>query len=297
MRARAGVMAGLAAFGMWGFLPIYIKILQQVTATEILVHRILWAIPFGLLIILARRQLPDLRVALTERRTLGFLLLSALFIGINWLVYVWAVQNGQIFQASLGYYINPLMYVVIGVVLFRESLRRFQVLAVVLAAVGVAVLTISSGRFPLISFTLAVSFTIYGVIRKQTRVGAMPGLLIETLVLGPAAAAYLFYLVRQGSAAFGAGDGSLDLLLVLAGPFTVLPLLCFALAARRVNLATIGFMQFITPTLQFLVGVYYGERLTLPHAICFACIWLAVALFSFDAWRTSRRRLPVGQPA
>lgn len=290
-------MAGLAAFGMWGFLPIYFKVLDHVTALEILTHRIIWAIPFGLLIILARRQFVELGRSLRQPRTLGLLALSALFIAINWLIYVWAVQHDQIFQASLGYYINPLIYVVIGVVLFRETLRAFQVAAVALAVIGVAVLTISGGAFPVISFSLAISFTIYGVIRKQTNVGGMPGLLIETLLLAPVAVAYLYFLVRQGNAVFASGTATEDAVLLLAGPITVLPLLCFALAARRLNLATVGFMQFITPTMQFLVGVYYGERLTLPHMVCFGCIWIAVALFSFDAWRSSRRRVPVGQPA
>lgn len=291
-RTRNGVLAALGAFGMWGFLPIYFKILEEVAASEILVHRIVWAVPFGALIILARRQWPEVRRALAHRATLGFLALAALFIAINWLVYVWAVQQSQIFQASLGYYINPLMYVVIGVLLFGEKLRRFQAAAVVLATIGVAVLTVSGGVFPIISLTLAVSFTIYGVIRKQTDVGAMPGLFIETLILAPFALGWLAFLYSDGTAAFGAATGR-DLLLTLAGPITVLPLLCFALAARRLRLSTIGFMQFIAPTVQFLVGLGYGERLTTAHAICFACIWAAVALFSFDAWQSSRQRVPL----
>ncbi len=290
-RQRNGVITALLAFGMWGFLPIYFKALQQVAASEILVHRILWALPFGALIVAARRQWPEVRGALGHPRTAGFLALSAMFIAVNWLVYVWAVQQSQIFQASLGYYINPLMYVVIGVFLFGERLRPLQVAAVVLAACGVAVLTVSGGQFPLIAITLAVSFTIYGVIRKQTVVGGMPGLFIETLILAPLALGYLALLARDGAAAFGTESLYLNLALMRAGPITVLPLLCFALAARRLALSTIGFMQFIAPTLQFLVGLAYGERLTTAHAICFTCIWVAVAAFSFDAWR--RTRVPV----
>jgi chloramphenicol-sensitive protein RarD len=296
-RTRNGVLAGLAAFSMWGFLPIYFKILQDVAALEILAHRVIWAVPFGALIILWRRQWPEVRRALRHRATLGFLLLSALFIAVNWLVYVWAVQQSQIFQASLGYYINPLMYVVIGVLLFGEKLRRLQGAAVLLAAVGVAVLTISGGQFPLISIALAVSFTVYGVLRKRTNVGAMPGLFIETLILAPVSVAFVWYLSVYGQAAFNSGTVTDSAILMLAGPITVLPLLCFALAARRLALSVIGFMQFLAPTLQFFVGVAYGERLTMAHAICFACIWLAVGLFSWDAWRSSRRRVPVTQPA
>ena len=209
-------------------------------------------------------------------------------LGVNWLVYIWAVQNDQIFQGSLGYYINPLIYVLVGVVFFGERLRRLQVGAVVLAAAGVSVLTISGGEFPLIALTLATTFTIYGVIRSRVVVGGMTGLFVETLVLFPAACAWLLWLSIGDAAVFGADDTGASVLLTLAGPVTVLPLLFFALAARRLRLSTIGFMQFIAPTLQFLVGLAYGEMLTGPHIACFALIWLAVILFSSDALRQSR---------
>lgn len=296
-RTRNGVISGIVAFGIWGFLPIYFKITDDVAALEILAHRVVWAVPFGALIISWRHQWPEVMRALRHGRTLGLLFLAAVFIAVNWLVYVLAVQQSQIFQASLGYYINPLLYVVIGVCFLGEKLRRLQLAAVVLAALGVAVLTFSGGEFPLISMVLAISFTVYGVIRKQTDVGAMPGLFIETLILTPLALSYLFYVVVIGSAAFTAGSLTDSLVLVLAGPLTVVPLLFFALAARRLTLSTIGFMQFMAPTLQFLVGLAYGERLTTAHAICFGCIWVAVALFSWDAWRSNRRRIPVVQPA
>jgi len=292
-RTRNGIIAALCAFGAWGFLPIYFKILQAVPATEVLAHRIVWSVPFGALIIAARHQWPDVKRVLQHGRTFGYLSLSALFIALNWLVYVWAVQNEQIFQASLGYYINPLMYVIIGVLFFKENLRSLQVAAVALAAIGVGVLTVSGGQFPWIAITLAISFTIYGVIRKQTDVGGMPGLFTETLLLTPFAVIYLVYLMQSGAAAFGADTLAFDGILMLSGPFTVLPLLCFALAARRLNLSTIGIMQFIAPTLQFLVGVAYGEALTIAHIICFGCIWTAVAVFSWDAWRSSRIRAPM----
>lgn len=287
-RTRNGVITALIAFAIWGFLPIYFKILESVPALEVLAHRILWSIPFGALIIAARSQWPEVRQVFRDRRTFGLLALSAFFIALNWLVYVWAVQNSQIFQASLGYYINPLMYVVIGVRFFREQLRPLQIAAVALAAIGVAVLTVSGGQFPWIAATLAVSFTIYGVVRKRTDVGGMPGLFTETLILAPFALGYLVFIVQAGTATFGAGALGFDLLLTLAGPLTVVPLLCFALAARRLNLTTVGIMQFIAPTLQFLVAVGYGEELTIPHIICFTCIWTAVFAFSWDAWRRSR---------
>ena len=282
-------MTALVAYTIWGFLPIYFKVIDVVPALEVLTHRIVWAVPFGALIILARRQWSEVRRAMAHRRTLALLTLAAVFIAINWLVYIMAVQRAQIFQASLGYYINPLMYVVIGVIAFRERLRTLQTTAVLLAALGVAVLTASGGEFPVISLTLAVSFTTYGVIRSRVDVGGMPGLFIETLVLLPPSLVYLAWLMRSDASFFRLEDPAMMGGLMLAGPLTVVPLLCFALAARRLRLSTIGIMQFMTPTLQFLVGVVYGEELTLAHTICFTLIWLAVIVFSWDAWRSTRR--------
>ncbi len=287
-RTREGLLAGLVAYVLWGFLPIYFKIVETVPPLEVLAHRILWAVPFGLPIILAGRQWPDVRAALADRRKLSLLTLSAVLIAVNWLVYIWAVQHEQIFQASLGYYINPLMYVLVGVVFFHERLRRPQIAAVVLAGAGVAVLTSSGGTFPAIALTLATSFTIYGVIRARVAVGGMPGLFIETLILFPFATAYIARLIAADAAVFGAEDPAMSAWLVLAGPFTVLPLLCFALAARRLPLSTIGVMQFLAPTMQFVVGLAYGEPLTAAHVVCFTLIWIAVAVFSADAWRASR---------
>jgi chloramphenicol-sensitive protein RarD len=281
------------AYAIWGFLPIYFKLILEVPSFEVLVHRIVWAVPFGGLIILARRQWPEVKRAVLHRRTLGLLALAAVFIAINWLTYIIAVQRGQIFQASLGYYINPLMYVVIGVVALREQLRPFQTTAVVLAALGVLVLTVSGGQFPVISLTIAISFTIYGVIRSRVVVGGMPGLFIETLLLFPVSLGYMLWLMQAGESYFRFDDPAMAGKLVLAGPLTVVPLLFFALAARRLRLSTIGIMQFIAPTLQFMVGLLYGERLTTAHAICFALIWIAVVLFSFDAWRATRSREPL----
>jgi len=222
--ARSGVMAGVLAFSMWGALPIYFIIAEGVSAIEMLLHRVVWAVPFGALIIFARRQWPDVRAAFANRRTFGLLVLSAVVISINWLVYIWASQHGFIFQASLGYYINPLMLMLVGYVLFGEQLRRFQVGAVILATIGVAVLTISGGEFPLISITLAVTFTIYGVIRKRVVVGAMPGLFVELLVLFPMSAIYLGMLVNGDTSPFTLNDPGMVGLLLLAGPITVLPL-------------------------------------------------------------------------
>jgi chloramphenicol-sensitive protein RarD len=291
-RSRDGVIAALVAYTLWGFLPIYFKVVQNVAPLEVLAHRIVWAVPFGIPIILARRQWPEVRRALGQPRMLALLALAAVFIAINWLVYIWAVQSGHIFQGSLGYYINPLLYVLIGVVFFRERLRGLQIAAAWLAAAGVAVLTLRGGQFPAIALTLATSFTIYGVIRSRVAIGGMPGLFVETLLLFPFAAAYLVHVVLAGDAAFRADEPQLAAILMLAGPFTVLPLLAFALAARRLRLSTIGIMQFISPTLQFAIGLAYGEVLTPAHVVCFTLIWIAVAVFSFDAWRSARAGIP-----
>jgi chloramphenicol-sensitive protein RarD len=263
---------------------------QVVPPSEVLTHRIIWAVPFGALILHVRRQWPEVRSALSTPSTLFWLALAALFISANWFIYIWAVQHGDVLQASLGYYINPLMYVIVGVVFLKERLRRAQVISVVLAAAGVSYLTIRGGQFPLVALSLALLFTLYGVIRKQVAIGAMPGLFIETLLLFPFAMAWLGWLMLSQQAEFANSTVSLSLLLTLAGPLTVVPLLMFAIAARRLTLTVIGFMQFIAPTLQFIVGIYYGEVLTAAHLVCFGCIWTAVAIFSVDAFYQQRTR-------
>ena len=275
--ARSGVILGLIAYTLWGVFPVYFKWIETVAPTEVLVHRVVWAVPFGALIIFARRQWREVKTALLDRSMLAWLGLAALCISANWLIYIWAVQNERIFEASLGYYINPLIYVAVGVVLLDERLRRLQIIAV-------------GGVFPWVALSLAALFTGYGVIRKQVAIGAMPGLFIETTLLFPFAFAWLCILVLDGNASFGAGDSGQSLLLMMAGPITVMPLLLFALAARRLRLTTIGFMQFLAPTLQFCTGLYYGETLTPSHLVCFGCIWVAVALFSYDAVSAAKKK-------
>lgn len=291
--ARSGVLIGLLAYTMWGVFPIYFKILGSVAPFEVLGHRILWAVPFGALIIAARRQWGEVAAALVDRTMLAWLALAAICISANWLIYIWAIQNERIFETSLGYYINPLMFVAAGALMLGERLRRLQAVAVALAASGVLFLTFSGGTFPWVALSLAALFTSYGVIRRQIGVGAMPGLFIETAMLLPFAAAWIGWLMLHGEAAISKGSAGLAALLVAGGPITVLPLLCFAVAAKRVSLTTIGFLQFLAPTLQFIIGVYYGEPLTLARIACFMCIWTAVLFFSFDALRYGRRKRPV----
>jgi chloramphenicol-sensitive protein RarD len=288
--ARAGVFIGLLAYFMWGIFPVYFKWIASVAPLEVLGHRVVWAVPFGALIILTRRQWPEVKNALVDRTMLAWLALAALCISINWLIYIWAVQNDRIFETSLGYYINPLMYVGVGVALLGERLRRLQIVAVVLASFGVLFLAVSGGVFPWVALSLAGLFTAYGVIRKKITIGAMPGLFIETSLLFPIAAIWMIWLIATQQASLTAGDGGLSALLVLGGPVTVLPLLFFARAAKRVTLTTIGFMQFRAPTLQFLTGLYYGEQLTTAHLVCFGSIWAAVLFFSIDAFRAGTKK-------
>lgn len=294
METRDGVLCAFIAFFLWGVFPLYFIVVREVPATEVLVHRIIWSVPFGALIIHLRRQWSEVLAAIKHRRTLIFLTMSAVVITCNWLVYIWAVQIEQINQASLGYYINPLLFALAGVIIFKERLRRAQTLAVILAAIGVGILTVRAGQFPAIALFLGTAFAIYGVIRKQVVVGGMPGLFVETLVLLPFALGYLVLLMVRGEAAFTIASPYLAGILLLAGPLTVIPLLFFALAARRLNLSTVGMMQFIAPTLQFAIAVIYGEALTVAHIVCFTLIWLAVILFSVDVWLTSRTTARIG---
>lgn len=293
---RDGIVAGLAAYLIWGVLPVYFKTIGAVDPLEVLTQRVIWAVPFGALILAARKQWPEVKRALTHRAMLGWLALSALFIAVNWFTYIWAIQDERIFETSLGYYINPLTNMLVGVLFLGERLRRQQSLAVVLAAIGVLVLTISGGQVPWVALILALTFTVYAVIRKKVVIGGMPGLFVETILLAPFALCCFAWLLSNGSAMFGSGGAALTFWLVMAGPITAFPLLCFALAARRLPLTTIGFMQFLAPTLQFCTGIYYGEPLTVPHLVCFGFIWTAVLVFSFDSVRAGRKKPPQAAP-
>jgi len=281
---QLGLIAGIMAYTIWGGFPIYFKITEAVGPLEILAHRIVWSLPFAIIIIALRRQWNELKRAIKIPRLIGLLTLAALALAVNWGVYIWAVQDEQIFQGSLGYFINPLMYVLVGVVFFKEKLSRLQAISVIFALFGVAILTIYGGVFPYISLILATSFAIYGIIRKQAVVGAIPGLVIETAVLFIPAAAFLLWLGTETTLSFGSTPGITGLLL-LAGPVTVLPLWAFAIAARKLKLSTLGMLQYIGPTGQFMCAVYYGESFTIAHAWCFGFIWVGIAIYSIDAYR------------
>ena len=285
---RTGLFCALGAYFIWGIFPLYLKAVSDVTALEILAHRILWSVPFGAVIISLRKQWPEVFGAFSSRNVIILLLASSIAIAGNWLVYVWAVINDRILEASLGYYINPLMYVAAGVLVLNERLSPFQTLAITLATMGVLVMTFGAGTFPWVSIVLAILFTAYGYIRKTVSIGAMPGLFVETALLAPAAMIYMVILAGTATQMFPNYSVGLNALLVLAGPVTVIPLVLFALGARRLTLTTLGFLQYIGPTLQFIIGLYYGEAFTAVHAVAFGLIWTALIVFSFDAWRTSR---------
>ena len=281
--AKQGLVAASVAYLCYGLLPIYIKMIDSIPSIEVLAHRIVWSVPFGLLIILGRRQIPEIKRALKDFRVMSFLIFTAFLIGMNWYIYIYSVQSDQVLQASLGYYINPLFYVIVGVAFLGEKLRLLQGIAILFASIGVLILTFSTGVFPWISITLAASFTVYGVIRKKIAVGAMPGLFIETIIICPCAFYYFFFITNSGFTFFTNNDISMIILLLFAGPITVIPLLCIAIALKKLRLTTVGMMQFLSPSMQFIVAVIYGEKLTQANMLCFGFIWLAIAVFIYDA--------------
>lgn len=286
--ARRGLFLGLGAYGLWGVLPIYFKALAAVPAIDIVAHRVVWSIPFLALLLFAARRWNEVWQALRERRTLLLLLFSALLIGINWLLYVYAVTSGRILAGSLGYYLNPLINVLLGRVILKERLSGLQWAAVAIAAAGVSALAAGALTQLWISLTLAVSFATYGLLRKIATVDALAGLSIETALLLPIAALWLAWGLAAGQPSFGSAPGETTLLL-LAGVVTTIPLLLFTGAARRLRYSTLGMLQFIAPTLQFLIAVLiYGEAFTTAHAIAFGSIWLALALYVTALARQAR---------
>lgn len=287
-RARAGLLLGLGAYLLWGVLPLYFKALAAVDPIEIVAHRIVWSVLFlGALATLWSRW-PAIRAAIANAKVLATLTLTALLIGVNWLVYIWAVLNGHVLAGSLGYYLNPLVNVLLGVVLLKERLSVMQIVAVTLAAAGVAVLAFGAGSGLWISLTLAASFALYGFLRKVAPVDSLEGLSIETVILAPFALGWILWLGSKGESGLGI-DTITTLLLVAAGAITAIPLLLFTAAAKRLPYSTLGFLQYIAPSLQFLLAVLvFGERLTTSHIVCFAAIWTALVIFAFEGVRMGR---------
>jgi chloramphenicol-sensitive protein RarD len=295
---RAGSLFAIAAFGFWGLTPIYYKLLPHVPPVEVLAHRVVWSVVFGALFVSLTSAWPAVRSALCSPPTLRALALTAALVSTNWLIYIYAVVNDQVMATSLGYYINPLVNVLLGILFLGERLGRGRAIAVALAALGTASLAFELGGLPWISLTLAFSFGFYGLIRKRLGLPALAALFVETLLVAPLALLALGWFGLQGSSSFGS-DTRTTLLLVLAGPVTLLPLLWFAEAARRLPLITVGFFQYLAPTLTFLLAVLvYGEAFTTAWAVTFVLIWSGLAVFTIDSLRTReqlRRRARAGE--
>ncbi len=307
------MLCAVAAYGSWGLFPLYFKAVRHVPALEIITHRVLWSLALLSVLVLARRGWPAVVQAIRNRQTFLVLAATTLLIATNWLTFVWAVVHDRVLESSLGYFINPLVNVLLGTVFLKERLRRLQVVGVLLAAVGVAYLTAMGGHFPVLALVLAGTFGLYGLLRKVARVDALVGLTIETALLAPVALGYLIWLSAHGQAAFLSGTpqpdvsawlaahhsvfadfgfaahlaaGSTNALLIGAGLITAIPLLWFTEAARRLRLATMGFLQYLAPTGQFLLAVLaFGEPFRATQGLAFACIWTALVIYSVDAVR------------
>jgi chloramphenicol-sensitive protein RarD len=276
---RSGFPLGLGAYGLWGVLPLYFKAVSAVPAVDIVAHRVLWSLPFLALLIAFSRGWAKVRSVISESRTVGMLFITALLIGANWLLYVHAVTSGHILAASFGYYLNPLANVLLGRFVLHERLKRLQWVAVVIAAAGISVLAAGALSQLWISLALCISFSLYGLLRKLVRADAMTGLAIETAMLFPVAILWLGWRAVTGAPVIGSTAMQTSLL-VLAGVVSTTPLLLFTAAAKRLPYSTLGMLQFIAPTLQFLIAVLlYGEPFTRAHAVAFAAIWTAVAVF------------------
>ena len=290
-RGVAGILYALGAFGTWGLIaPVHFKLLADVSPLEILAQRIVWSCVLALSLIAAQGLWADVRRALRPV-TLPLLCLSALLVGLNWLVYIWAITAGHLVEASLGYFINPLVNVVLGIVFLGERLTRLQKAACGLAALGVLVMAIAAGVIPWIALSLGISFGFYGLIRKSIKVDPLIGFFVETVLLLPFSGAYVLWLLASGTSAMLRGDLVLTLLLVLTGGTTSAPLIWFAAAAQRLRLSTVGLLQYFSPSCLLLLGIFvYGERFTAVDAVAFGAIWTALALYSFDALAGSRAR-------
>ncbi|ESZ88612.1 MAG: membrane protein [Blastomonas sp. CACIA14H2] len=284
-----GLPEAVGAYTIWGFMPLFFKQLQGISPVEIVAHRVMWSVLLVLAILWARKSLHEFLIAIRDPRTRRFMIASTTLIAGNWLIYIWAITNEHILAGSLGYYINPLINVALGVVFFSERMNRTQLIAITLAAAGVLVLASESLASIWISLSLAGTFGLYGMVRKMAPVGSLPGLACETVLMLPFAIGYAIWAhLYDPTPGFGY-SGYTDAFLIAGGAITTIPLLLFASAARKMPLSTLGFVQFIGPTIQFMLGVFvYDEPFTRAHAICFALIWSAVAVFCLDGVRRSR---------
>ncbi len=289
-QTRQGIFFALAAYFIWGLAPAYFKLIQQVPADEILTHRVIWSFFFMLILLTVSRHWPQVRDACKNRKRLLLLAVTAVLIASNWLLFIWAVNHNHMLEASLGYFINPLVNVLFGMLFLGERFRRMQWVAVALAFAGVLIQLWQFGSLPVIGLGLAITFALYGLLRKKLGVDAQTGMLIETMWLLPVAAVYLFFIADSPTSHLSANAWSLNLLLAAASVITTIPLLFFTAAATRLRLSTLGFFQYLGPTLMFILAVtFYGETIGNDKMVTFIFIWAALLLFTLDALYTQRK--------
>src|SRR5438128_10412282 len=292
-------IAGVASFATWGLVPVYWKLLTKVPALEILAHRFVWTIVFLGFLLSWQERWREVIGNVRGRRSALFCLGSGVMVGLNWLLFIWAVNIGHVLETSLGYFMTPLVNVLLGAIILHERLRTSQIASILIASVAVCILAFGYGRFPWIAVTLCTTFGLYGLLRKQSGTAAIPGLFLETVMLVPAALGYLVWLKTNGALMFARGDWSMSILLITTGIVTAVPLFWFGYAARYLRLTTIGFLQYLAPTGSFFLGVFlYHEPFTRGHFITFGLIWIALAIFTFEAvtrWRSTRVREPIAE--
>ncbi len=287
-----GFVLGAAAYAMWGLFPLYWPLLEPAGAVEILAHRIVWSLVTMAVLVVALRRTPSLRAVLANRRARAILAGAAIAIALNWGTYIWGVNNDHVVETSLGYFINPLVTVLMGVVILGERLRNLQWVALGIATVAVLGLTVEYGRPPWVSLILAFSFGTYGLAKKKANSGAVESLTVETLVLAPVALGYIMWLTVQGTSTFGQAGAGHVVLLMSTGVMTAVPLICFGAAATRVSMTTIGLLQYLAPTIQFALGVFlFHEPMPPMRWAGFALVWLALVIFTFEAVTYRRRQL------
>ncbi len=286
--ATRGFFFALSAYGLWGFLPLYMKAVAHIPAVEVLAHRILWSVPVAGVVLLALGRTADIKAAIRSPRTLAMAALTAAIISVNWGIYVWAIAVDRAVETALGYYINPLVTVALGAVLLGERLNRLQMIAVGLAVVAVGVLTVSAGGLPWVSLVLAFSFAAYGYLRKTLPIGPSQGFFLEVLILSPVALGYLVWLALAGKGQFGPSDPAGMALLMFSGPATAVPLILYAFGAKLLRISTIGIMQYTAPTIIALIAIFvFGEPFGIERIVAFALIWTALALYTWSMFRTA----------
>lgn len=290
MQHRLGLIYALAAYTWWGIQPIFWKQLAHIGAIEILTHRMVWSSAFAVIIIMIMRDWLRFSTLFKQPQLIARLFIASLLVSFNWSVFIWAINEGHLVETSMGYFINPLINVLFGVILFKENLRRTQIFALLIMACAILYLIIAHGSFPWIALSLALSFALYSVVKKTLQVPALHGIAIETLLIMPFALAYLVYLQHQQHTTFGM-DINTNLLLILGGLITLIPLLLFASAAKRVSMTVLGMTQYIGPSLQLIIGIFlYQETFGQAQAISFGLIWLALIIYSVDQLSHLQRR-------